>query len=218
MAVVSRITMGRPATVRLAEAFKAPARRLAPVVEKYLFHFRRKWLYEAEVSSVRETVAAVPLSFRPGDAADVLRFTLVDHGYDEEDRRFSLERIAAGDWLFVGESGGQVVFYGWAMFGAIQLDDLEYAPIPPGVAYLYKFLTVPRYRGKGIMKAALTHMARRLAEARYSRALLWVRPRNAFSIDAAVGAGFHRAGTIYNLSVLGHRWSRIRWRSASQAA
>lgn len=201
---------------RFPDGLRAAARRARAWRAEHVFRFKRKWLFEAELSSVRKAVAAVPIAWRSGDAADVLGLDPVEHEVDEEDRRFSLERIAAGDRLFIGEADGQIVFYGWARLDAMEVGHRDEEPLPPGVAYVFKLFTTPRYRGKGIMKAAYSHIAGSLAEAGCSRAILWVYPDNVASIRATLAAGFRRVGSIYDLKILGLRWSRV-WRRAAAA-
>lgn len=199
---------------RFPDRLRAATRRLRTWRAKHVFRFKRKWLFETELSSVKRAVAAVPIAWRSGDAADVLRLDPVDHDVDEEDRRFSLERIAAGDRLFIGEADGQIVFYGWARLDAMEVSTRDQEPLPPGVAYVFKLLTSPRYRNKGIMKAALSYIAGSLVEAGCSRAILWIYPDNVASIRATLAAGFRRVGSIYDLRILGLRWSRVRRRAA----
>lgn len=193
-------------------AVRHAAGRVRRFGHDHLFDLKRRWLFEADLRTIKRTEAKLPVSIRAGTRADVLHMRRIEHGYDAEDRRFSLERLAAGDRLFVGEHDHRIVVYGWSMLDQMEVDDDAYAPLPPGVAYIYKLFTVRSQRGLGLMKQMYAEIADRLVDAGYSHAVLWIYPENRPSIRATLAVGFHRIGSIYNLSLLGRHWTRLRAR------
>lgn len=159
---------------------------------------RRKLLFECATSDARPVEAAAPLTFRYGDAIDLHALAAPEYQYSEEARRFGGERRAAGDRLVVGESGGRIVFYGWVMYGQMDMGFRDYAPLRPDQAYTYKLFTLPDCRGRRICPAYYEWLKRELRAAGYRGVLAWVEAGNRASIRAHKRAGFSQAGTIWH--------------------
>src|SRR5437764_957691 len=105
--------------------------------------FRRKLIFQCATDDGQSSSAALPVGFRYGDATDLRALAEPEYSYGPGAIRFGLERLAAGDRLLLGESGGRVVFYAWVMFGRMDMGVGEFAPLSSDSAYTYKLFTVP---------------------------------------------------------------------------
>ena len=75
------------------------------------------------------------------------------HDDDMLAQEFALERRRAGDRLTLAESGNQIVFYGWLMFGQLDVGMRRYLPLSADTAYLYRLFTVAAYGGRKLSAA-----------------------------------------------------------------
>ncbi len=171
---------------------------------------RRKLIFEASTEDARASSAAVPVTFRYGDAADLRALAAPEYAYSGGALRFSHERLRAGDRLVLGESAGRVVFYAWVMFGHMDLGLGEYAPLSSDRAYTYKLFTVPAARGQGICPAYYTFLKRELRALGYQRVVAWIEAANHSSIRAHTRAGFHRVGSILHVRFLFRSYPLLR--------
>ncbi|HLK48886.1 MAG TPA: hypothetical protein VKT49_12165 [Bryobacteraceae bacterium] len=126
------------------------------------------------------------------------------HDYGAAERRFSIERIEAGDSLILGEWGGGVVFYGWVMYGQMDLDQNVPLPIAPNAAYSYKLFTVPNARGLGICAAYYYFIASTLEARGYDRLICRIAPGNRPSVRSHIRVGFQPRGTLWKLVAARH--------------
>jgi RimJ/RimL family protein N-acetyltransferase len=137
--------------------------------------------------------------FRAGERADLEALTLETHDYGESAKRFGRERLERGDSLFIGESGGAVLFYAWLMYGQIDFDENILVPLAPGIAYSYRVFTVPQARNTGLCRAYYAYIRRHLLEQGYTRLLTRIHIANLPSIRAHLRAGFVERGAIWRL-------------------
>jgi ribosomal protein S18 acetylase RimI-like enzyme len=172
--------------------------------------FRRKMIFESATADVLSSTAAVPVTFRYGDAADLQTLAAPEYRYDAAALRFGLERLRAGDRLVLGENAGRVVFYAWVMFGQMDMGLGEYAPLSSDRAYTYKLFTVADARGQGICPAYYVFLKRELRALGYRRVLAWVEHANYASIRAHTRAGFEIVGCIWHVRFLFRSYPLLR--------
>jgi hypothetical protein len=168
-------------------------------------------LFEAVLDDLKPTQPAIYIRFRAGDETDLRKFNRRDHGYDEAALCFGLERLAAGDRLIIGEAPSGFAFYGWLMFGQMDLGCRAYRPVQSDCVYTYKLFTAPSYRGLRICPAYYGWLKNALQfqegiDAGFPRGVRrivsWVESKHAASIRSHEHAGLHRAGIIWHIQFL----------------
>ena len=140
-----------------------------------------------------------PVTFRFGSAADIKSLTAEIHDYGAAEKRFSLARLEQGDSLVVAECEGGIVFYGWLMYGQIDLDQNVTVPIAPDAVYSYKLFTIPRARGLRICSGYYHFVASSIAERGYRRLICRIAPGNRPSVRGHLCAGFQPCGTLWKV-------------------
>lgn len=172
-------------------------------VRDHGFSITRTTLFERQSadSAVR---SLAPVAFRFGSADDVMALTKEIHNYGAAAKRFGLERLAAGDSLVIGEWEGGVVFYGWVMYGQMDLDQNVPVPLPPDIAYSYKLYTVHRARGLRICAGFYHFVAPALDQWGYHRLICRIAPGNLASIRGHIRVGFQPRGTLWKLVAARH--------------
>jgi GNAT superfamily N-acetyltransferase len=108
-------------------------------------------------------------------------------------------RVAEGHLPFLLLVDGELAAYGWAATGAAHIGGLDLAfTVPPGERYLWDFLTLPHYRGRGLYPLLLQEILRRqMAEAEW----FWIghEPTNLASRRGILKAGFRLVGHVRRL-------------------
>jgi L-amino acid N-acyltransferase YncA len=171
---------------------------------------RRKLILECTTADAFAAVAAVPVTFRYGRAADLETLAAPEYAYDAAARAFGLERLRAGDRLVLCESAGRIVFYAWVMFGQMDMGLREYASLSPARAYTYKLFTLPDSRGQRICPAYYTFIKRELRALGYRSLVAWVEAGNRASIRAHKRAGFRVVGCIWHIRFLFRSYPLLR--------
>lgn len=171
--------------------------------------FRRKVLFEGSVEDAAPQVATITVTWRFGDASDLLALTAPEFGYSEDAREFGLERLRAGDRFVLCESGGRVAFYAWVMFGQLDLSCRNYRPLAGDVAYTYKLYTVPAFRGRRICPAYYSFLKRELRAMGFRSVMAWVETGNRASIHAHTRAGLKPVGTIWHWRLAGRAFFSV---------
>jgi hypothetical protein len=174
-----------------------------------LASLRRKLLFECPTDPAA-AAGTQGLAFRYGTADDLDRLAAPEFEYDAAARGFGLERLAAGDRLVLGERGGRIVFYGWVMYGQMDMGLRDYAPLRSSQAYTYKLFTVADSRGQRICAAYYDWLKGELSAAGYRSVLAWVEAGNRSSIRAHQRAGFRQAGTIWHARFLFRSYPLLR--------
>jgi GNAT superfamily N-acetyltransferase len=164
---------------------------------------RRKIAYVANVNDLRYSSARTPVSFRFGDRGDLESFTVDIHNYDLDAKRYGRERLQSGDKLILGEIDGKVVFYGWVMFGSLDLGVRTLLPVGSDAVASYRLFTVADQRGKKISAAYFFFLKEEAQKLGCRRIVSWVEARNRPSARMHERAGFHRIGNIFHLRILG---------------
>lgn len=163
---------------------------------------RRKVLFVSTLDDRAPADAAVPVTFRFGDASDLESLAAPEYAYSGEARVFGRERLRAGDRLVLCESAGRVVFYAWVMFGQMDLSCRNYVPLPADCVYTYKLYAIPECRGQRICPAYYSWIKRQARALGYGRLLAWVEAGNLASIRTHTRAGMRRAGVIWHFRFL----------------
>lgn len=169
----------------------------------WLFQPQRKIVFSARLEELRDTAASIDVEFRYATREDLLGLDGAEYGYSETARQFGMERMAAGDRMVLGIHGGKVVYFGWLMFGQMDLSFRNYYSLSRRTAYAYKLYTHPQYRGKKICPAFYAHLKRTLPGQGYERVMCWVASSNEASIRTHKSAGLKEAGSFWQLRVLG---------------
>jgi hypothetical protein len=164
---------------------------------------RRKIVFEASLDEIRWIPARIRVQFRFGDLADLARLSPDFHQYDATAKRYSLERLEAGDRLILGETGRQVAFYGWIMRGHIDLGVRKLFPVGPDTVASYRLFTVESQRGNKLCSAYYAFLEEELRRQGVRRIVSWVDGHNRSSLRVHDGVGFRRLGAIWHLRLLG---------------
>jgi GNAT superfamily N-acetyltransferase len=167
-----------------------------------IFLVRRKLVFEADLDEIRPAESRVAVRFRPGDPSDLLRMSEAGHDYDRTAQEFALERLCAGDRLTLAQTGNQIVFYSWLMFGQLDLGTRRYLPLSADTAYLYRLFTVAAYRGRGLAPAYFGLIRDQLRQQNLRRVVSWVEARNLVSRRVFEAAGFREIGCIWHVQFL----------------
>lgn len=171
-----------------------------------IFLVRRKLVFDAPLDDIQRATARIPVRFRFGDEGDLMRLSESSHDYDKAARQFSLERLQAGDRLILAESkagrGNEIVFYGWLMFGQIDMGVRNYLKLSPGAVCSYRLFTTPSHRGQKLCAAYFAFIRDRLEAMGQRRVLLWVEARNRISRRVHETAGFRPIGSIWHIRFL----------------
>lgn len=181
---------------------KALLRPLRNAVRDHVFWVRQKKILETDLSAVAESAPVAAVQYRFGSELDIGKLTEVDHEYNDEARAYALERLRHGDRVVLGELNGELVFYGWLMFSAMDLDYRNYVPLPPEYAYCYKLFTLKHLRGKKILPGFYSFLKKSLPVMGYRKLVCWVYSDNHASLRSHRNVGFKATGTIYNVRVV----------------
>jgi GNAT superfamily N-acetyltransferase len=110
--------------------------------------------------------------------------------------QFSRERFALGHRLYLGLASDQPVAYGWLATGPSSFGEPSvHFVTPPGHAYLYDFVTLPSWRGRGCYPALL----RAIIDAEPAIGDFWIihHITNLASQRGIAHAGFQIACSVY---------------------
>lgn len=173
--------------------------RNALLVAAQFLYVRNKLILEARTDGLACRSAPIPVRFRSGTAEDLDALQAPGYGYDRVAMEFGQERLRFGDLLIIGEFDGTIVFYGWLMFGQMDLSFRNYLPMSSKAAYSYKLFTLDAHRGCGICTSYYVYLKQLLKEMGYSRIVCWVELKNRSSIRVHLRAGFRRIGNLWHL-------------------
>lgn len=143
------------------------------------------------------------LKFRLGGPSDLQALSADLHEYGAAEKRFGFHRIEQGDSLIIGESGGDVVFYAWLMYGKMDVDMGVIVPLDEKVAYSYKVFTVAHARGLRICSAYYSHIQAWLCTQGYDRLICRIAAGNTPSVHAHARAGFQQVGRLWKVVLAG---------------
>lgn len=166
------------------------------------FSVTRTTVFERELAGDSSVSLAGPATFRFGTADDLMSLTQKTHDYGPAEKRFGLERLEQGDSLVLGEWDGALVFYGWLMYGQMDLDQNVPLPTVPDAAYSYKLFTVPQARGLRICAGYYSFVESWLEQRGYGRLICRISPGNDPSIRGHLRVGFRPCGTLWKLVAL----------------
>ena len=110
-----------------------------------------------------------------------------------------VRRLAEGHVPFLLRVGGRLAAYGWSASGPAHIGGLDLTfTVPPDERYLWDFVTLPAYRGRGLYPLLLQEILRRqMWEAEW----FWIgrEPDNLASGRGILKAGFRPAGRVWRL-------------------
>jgi len=180
-----------------------------------LLAVRRKLVFTIGVDQLRECRPKIPAVYRLGSRADLASFSLNFYGDDPASGQYSIDRLAAGDQLVVAELDGQTVFSGWLMFGFVDMGIRNLYPLGAGSVASYRLFTRELLRGNNLSAAYFAFLKQYLPGKGITRIVSWVEGRNAGSRRAHESAGFHPAGVVWHVRILG---KSLFWMSAATKA
>jgi GNAT superfamily N-acetyltransferase len=106
-----------------------------------------------------------------------------------------LIRYQSGHRLYAAFFGDEPVAYGWAAKQAGGIDELDFSfGVPPGNCYLWDFVTLPAWRGRGIYPHLLQEIVRQ--EDDVERFWIGYEARNEASARGIAKAGFGVVGDL----------------------
>lgn len=115
----------------------------------------------------------------------------------ELDETEVVRRLDEGHHVFILRIDGEPAAYGWSATGPAHIGGLALAlTVPHGERYLWDFVTLPAFRGRGLYPLLLQEMLRRQsAEAEW----FWIghEPQNDASRRGILKAGFEVAGHVW---------------------
>ena len=171
-----------------------------------LFLVRRKFVFEADLDDIRRAESRIPVRFRTGKKEDLKTLAQPGHDYDRAALEFARERLRAGDSLTFGESGNNVAFHSWLMFGQLDMGVRRYLPTAADTACVYRLYTVAAYRGRRLAPTWFWFIREQLLQRNVRRVVAWVEGRNRASRRAFEGAGFRPIGCIWHVQFLFRIW------------
>jgi GNAT superfamily N-acetyltransferase len=108
-------------------------------------------------------------------------------------------RLARGHHVFLLRVGGEPAAYGWSATGPAEIGGLPWSfTVPSGQRYLWDFVTLPSFRGRGLYPLLLQEIVRRqLDQAEW----FWIghEPDNDASQRGILKAGFRLGGYVLRL-------------------
>ena len=108
-----------------------------------------------------------------------------------------VRRLEEGHHVFLLRVDGEPAAYGWSATGPAHIGGLALSlEVPPGQRYLWDFVTLPAFRGRGLYPHLLQEIVRRQsAEAEW----FWIghEPHNDASRRGILKAGFELAGHVW---------------------
>lgn len=108
-------------------------------------------------------------------------------------------RLAEGHSAFLLRVRGEPAAYGWSATGRAHIGGLAlHLRVPPGERYLWDFVTLPAFRGRGLYPLLLQEILRRQ---RQEAEWFWIGhdPDNEASRRGILKAGFRLAGHVWSL-------------------
>jgi GNAT superfamily N-acetyltransferase len=109
----------------------------------------------------------------------------------------------------------RAALYGWIAPGRMEVSSRRLVPLPAGTAFSYKVFTRPSLRGKGLMPAYYSFLARELKGRGMSRLLACVESRNTASLRAHFKVGLREVGSYRLTYVLGRPVESVTARRAA---
>jgi GNAT superfamily N-acetyltransferase len=112
------------------------------------------------------------------------------------------QRLSEGNQALVARMGGAPAAIGWSSAGRVEIGELGLDfTLPPGHRYLWDFVTLPEWRGRGIYPALLQEFL----EERTRTECFWVGHdlENAASARGILRAGFQTVGEVYAVPGVG---------------
>lgn len=177
-------------------------KRVGRALRDDVIRIRKKVLFEAGLEALSGHAAKLPLTYRFGTYAEIAALTPALHEYDEEAKRLAWERLQVGDQVVLGDYQRQVVFYGWLMFGAIEVGHRRWLRTSPQRVYSYKLFTTEPFRGNGALPGFYAFIAPTLAAQGYRQIACWISQGNRASVRSHERCGFSPSGSAYEVRLL----------------
>ncbi len=155
--------------------------------------------------------AQAQINFKLHDSANVLELIDQINPLNEQALRFARHRLDAGDKAVIGYDNGLPVFYGWLMFGEIEMTYGVFLPMPKSMAFGYNLFTASTHRRRGLMTGFYDFVGDDLKSRNIHTLYVGISTRNIASIKAHKKNGFGKTGCFYTIKLLGtcFTWARF---------
>ncbi len=137
------------------------------------------------------------------DSIDVLKHVECINPTNRQDRRFMLDRLSAGDKAIIGFADEKPVFYGWLMFGEIEMTYGVFEVIPEKTVFGYNLYTANSHRRRGVLTGFYRFIRHYLEQHDYQSLYVGISRDNSPSIKAHEKNGFIKKGRFYTLKLFG---------------
>ena len=169
-----------------------------------IFRFSRKIVCLLDLANLTLSSSRVPsgLTFRWGEAEDILKMDAKILDYDKKGKEYSLARLRSNDKFLMGLLNGEVVGYLWMMPGAMELNMRRHFALSENMVYVYKAFIQKKFRGKNLIIPSMNYILSYLRGKGYRYVVTCV-------YSPVLGAllkrrfGFERLGEIFEFSCLG---------------
>ncbi|MCP4933762.1 MAG: GNAT family N-acetyltransferase [bacterium] len=156
------------------------------------------------------------INFQIHDGSDVLEIIDQINPMSEQERSFASNRLDAGDKAVIGYGHGLPVFYGWLMFGEIEMTYGVFLPVPESITFSYNLFTKSSYRRRGLMTGFYEFVRNELKLKENHTLYVGISVRNAASINAHLKNGFEKNGYFYTIKLLGACFTLARFEHAKR--
>ncbi len=156
------------------------------------------------------------VNFQIHDNADVLELIDQINPMDEQARAFASNRLSKGDQAVIGYDHGLPVFYGWLMFGEIEMTYGVFMQVPTDIAFGYNLFTASSHRRRGLMSGFYKFVRNDLKSRNIHTLYVGIATRNHASIKAHLKNGFEKNGYFYTIKLLGTSFTLARFEHAKR--
>ena len=127
------------------------------------------------------------------------------------EQSFAKARLERGDRLVIGTLDRMPVFYGWLMFGELEMTYDVFLPTPAQNAFGYNIFTARSHRRQGFMTKFYQFAACYVSGRNCDRLRVGISVGNKASIKAHLRNGFVKTGSFYTLILFGtcFTWARF---------
>ncbi len=170
----------------------------------------------AELAGRDSETGRAGITYQIDDRLEVLELIDQINPLDEQARRFARRRLQAGDKAVIACENGLPVFYGWLMFGAIEMTYGVFLPMPQSSAFAYNLFTASAHRRRGLMSGFYEFARNYLEQNGYHSLHVGISSGNGASIKAHLKTGFEKSGYFYTLKLLGTCFTLARFTHAKR--
>ncbi len=174
------------------------------------------YLFKGDLAKQPSGHVPLDIIYQIHNGTDVLELIDQINPLNDQGRRFALDRLRAGDKAVIGSDNGSPVFYGWLMFGTIEMTYGVFMPVPQGMAFGYNLFTKSSHRRRGLMTGFYEFSRNYLKQKEFHTLYVGISTRNNASIKAHLKNGFEKIGYFYTIKLLAMRFTLARFEHAKR--